>query len=570
MLRIEWIVGLTLTAFVWANVPAHADSRSPDGDRMEILASVNGEPVTLEQYLVALGEAHAEAREDGQVVPERDPTELLGHLVDATLVLQEARAIGLDELEEFQIAVRQFREITLRSVLIERAARDLPPPDEAEVDRRYRSRVEEVEVSTVLFEDRTEADAFLAVLAEGSNFEKTAELFAEEQRAIRYDAQGFIKRIELVPAVATAIDNLAPGQISAPIEVGPGFGVIKVFGARVPDDPDARAGAERQVAAANHSTAILRYIEGLRAEYLQVDEALFDSLDFDADPTTFDTFLQDERVVVRIEGGEPIRVSDLAQAIKSRLFHGVERAAERQRIRRIKDNVFEELTTERVVQLEAERLGLDENPRFEAAQSEYEEGILFGLFIQKVIDPSVEVTPDEIEAFYENHVADYTSPEMVRLESLTFDDPATAQRALEHLNSGADINWMRANAEGQVDPESSPVHLRFDARLVTVTSLSESVRKAIAGAETGNFRLYAETAERHQVLYVRQRIAAQPRPVDEVRGEVAQGVFAQERQASMDKWVRQLRDASEIQIFVDAEQLRDLAKAELAGPTGND
>ena len=65
----------------------------------------------------------------------------------------------------------------------------------------------------------------------------------------------------------------------------------------------------------------------LRKRYLKTDDELIATLDFDADPARFETYLTDERVVVQVADGEPIRVRDVALSLKKRMFHGVDQAA---------------------------------------------------------------------------------------------------------------------------------------------------------------------------------------------------------------------------------------------------
>jgi len=533
----------------------------------EIVARVNGEPITLDRYLRALGELHADSSEASQSVPKKDPTELLQRLVDIELILQEAANIGLDGLPDFGKTVQAFREDTLRGALLDRVARGVPPPDPAEIERRYREKAAEVEVSSLEFSRIEDAQAFFEALRRGDDFVSLGQRLVDEKHARNLLDRGWFRRDAVLPEVARALDALEAGQVSAPLPLERGFAVLKLHGTRLADDPEAREQAEREIYGAKRNQALLDYVDGLRDKYLKTDEELLATLDFEADAKRFDAFLEDDRVVVQVQDGEPIRVRDVARSIKGRMFHGVEQAAKSQRLNKSVGNVLEELTTERIIQLEARKLGLDRDPEFLAEVAEYERAILFGLFVRKVVDPEVQVRPEEIQTHYNEHLSEYMQPEMVRLDAIAFTDAAAAQHALERLNAGADLGWMRANAETQVRAEAIPQELRFDRRLLlAIDGLPEGLIAAIAGAGAGDFRLYTETPERHHLLAVVERVAAKPQPLDDVRERIGQAVFADEREDVVKDWTRRLREASQVEILVDAEGLRNLAMGSPAAP----
>jgi hypothetical protein len=545
--------GLGLAALL-LTAPARGGTDSP------VLARVNGEPIALDRFLVALDELHADAAKDG-AVPQKDPTELLQRLVDVELILQEARAIGLDDLPDYDKAIDAFRKDTLRGALLERIAAQAPRGDPKEVERVYRERAAEVEISSVEFAKLEHAQAFFEALRRGDDFAFTARTLVEQQRARNQVDHGWFRLRDMLPEVVQALAPLAVDGFAAPVPLTGGFAVMKRHGSRVADDPELRKAVERELDGAAGSRALLAHVESLRARYLTTDEQVLSSLDFDANPERFDAFLEDERVVVQVKHGEPVRVRDIARTLETRMFHGIEQAAKGQRLNKTVPNVIEELTTERILQLEAQRLGLDRDPRLLAEIEEYERAILFGLFVRKAIDPSVEVRPAEIQTYYDAHVAEYTSPEMARLDTLAFADAEAARRALEHLRAGADLGWMRENAEDQA-PAEAPAELRFDRhRLVQLDSLPAALVDALAGAAAGDFRLWSESEGRHLVLALIERVPPKAQPLAEVRESIARSVFADKREAVVKEWKAKLRAASEVEILVDAARLRSLLTA---------
>jgi hypothetical protein len=539
---------------------AAAGERLPRIDGVRAVASVNGEPLSLDEYMRELGEMHAGAEAAGpQSVPERDPMALLDRLVQAKLILAEARAIGLDELPEYEKPLERFRRDTLRAMLFESALGPVARPTAAEVDLVYRERVEEDEVELVLFADRTGALTFAARLAvDGAEFGALARQLVAEGSAKEYQAPRFVPRARVPPDVAAVLAGLEPGQTSEPIELASGVAVVRLSSTRVPEEPEVRSGVETELAQRQRSAAMRAYVEGLVAKRARIDHALLDSLDFDAAAAEFDKFLADTRVIVRIDGGEPLRVEQLARTVKSRMYHGIEQAAQKGRLDKTKGPALEQLVADRVLEAEARRKHLDRTPAFAERSAEFEQATLFGLFIARVIEPSIEVSEEEIRGYREAHLAELTEPEMVRVEALAFGDPEAARAALDRLDAGADLRWMRENAASQVDGASLPDELRFDGRLLLISSLAPGVRDALVGATPGSYRRYDEEG-RHLVLFLRDRIAPRPRTLEEVHDELRARLFAERRESALAEFTRKLREASEIRVFVDRDELRALA-----------
>ena len=536
-----------------------ADPADRPADRATVLAEVNGEPITLGELRRLIGELRADAQFSGSSMPDVDPVDLVERLVNLHLVFQEARNIGLDELPEFETAVNAFRTDTLRGLLLADVMADLPPPSAEAIEARYRELASEFELSSALFPDREAAEAFRAGLADQAAFAAAAEREREAGGADRVEIGAWVARRDLAPEITVVVDSLADGAVGEPFALGTGFAVVQRLGVRVPENAELRETAARDVVTADRDEALGTFGTRLRAERIHVDTELLDSLDFDGQVDQFDTFLADDRVVATLDDAEPVRVADVAAAIKKRLFHGVEQAAEKGRINRTKGNVVEELTTERALQAEARRRGIDRRPEFVEDLLGYENRVLFGMFVRWVVDKDVRVSVDDVRAEYEANIADFTDPGMVRLESIVFADADSARRALERVNAGADFAWTRVNATGQaaaVPPESV-----LDGRLLMIEVLPDGLRDAIEGAAAGDFRLYAEATGLQHLVVVLDRVEPRPRPFEQVQNEIGKKLQIEARQAALDGWFAKLRAVSEIEIRFDGDALRDLVNA---------
>jgi hypothetical protein len=140
-----------------------APANLPIIDGKPALASINGEPLTLEEFERALVEIHGGMADNTRRSMPR-PSQLLDRLINAKLVLQEARNIGLDELPEVRSAEKAFEEDALRGMLYGYQVRNILKPDPKEVEKRYRVAVKEVKVASVLFDKEESAKELEAVI----------------------------------------------------------------------------------------------------------------------------------------------------------------------------------------------------------------------------------------------------------------------------------------------------------------------------------------------------------------------------------------------------------------------
>ena len=540
-------------------MPARGDASPAAADLPLIggkpaLARVNGEALTLEEFERVLAGIHGGAA-DNTVRAMSNPSQLLDRLINAKLVLQEARNIGLDELPEVKSAQKAFEEDTLRAMLYGFHVRNIRTPDKKEVEKRYREAVKEIKVTSVLFGKEEDAKRMETEVRAGGKFEELA-----QQKIAAGEAKGslvgqFLKFRSLSPEVATAVSSMKKGEVSPAIRVGNQFSLLKLEEVRYPKDKGARQQAEKDALQAKKAEALKAYTEGLRKKYSKVDQKRVDTLDFESAEPGFEKLRADARVLATVKGDKPVTVGELTAALEKKFFHGAERAAAEKKINGKKDQTLEEILGKRVFLMEAKKQKLGRTEYFKGIAQENRDGVLFGIFVQKVIAPDVKVSDEELESYYQAHIGEYAYPEFVRIDGLLFSDKGAAEDAIGKLRKGADFQWLRANAEGQVDLVKAKNLLEFRGELLAATTLPDDVRKAISGAAQGDFRLYSDPGNAYYVLDLLERIPSRPMPLESVKGELEKKVFAEKLQRVLRDWEEKLRNASDVKIYATGKKL---------------
>src|SRR3989304_6099099 len=518
------------------------------------LARVNGEPLTLEEFDRVLSGIHG-GMTDNETRPRSNPSQLLDRLINARLVLQEARNIGLDELPEVRSAQKVFEEDTLRGMLYGYHVRNIRQADRKEVEKRYREAGKEIKVTSVLFEKEERGKRLEAEVRAGGDFEELAQRMITAGEAKGSLEGQYLKFESLSPEAGKTVSSMKKGEISPLMRIGNQVSLLKLEDIRFPKDAAAREQAEKDALQAKKAAALKTYTEGLRKKYVTIDRKLADSLDYESAEPGFEKLLVDERVLAKVKGEKPVIVGDLTKALEKKFFHGAERAAEGKKINRRKDQALEEILNRRGTIKEAKRQKLDRTEFYKQKVEEYRSGILFGAFVQKVVAPDVKVDDEELKSYYQAHIGDYTFPEMVRINGLVFSGKEKAEDAIEKLRQGADFQWLRANAEGQVDAAKGKNLLEFGGQLLDATTLPDEIRKAIFAATPGDYRLYADPENAYYVLDIRERIPSRPMPFESVKGVMEKKVNAENLQSALRDWEEKLRKASDVKIYATGEKL---------------
>ncbi len=532
--------------------PAAADLPKVNGK--PVVARINGEPLMLEEFMREFTGIHGMTGDNASTTATR-PSELLDRLVNARLILQEARNIGLDELPEMQSARKAFEEETLRRMVYSYHVRDVVKPDPKEAEKRYREAVKEVKVASVLFDKQEDAKKMEAEIKAGKRFGDLAKKALASGKAKGGTDAQHLKFASLSPDVARAVASMKKGEASPVIPVGDKFALLKLEGVRYPDDKAAREQAEKDALQAKKNAMLQKFSDGLRKKYAAVDKKLFDGLDYDSSKPGLEKLRADQRLVVKLKGDKPVTVAEFTAALEKKFFHGAERAMEGGKINRKKGLVLEEILSRRVAILEARNQKLDRTAFFQEKIRENDASLLFGMFVRKVIVPDLKVSEEESKAYYNKHIDRYTYPAMVRIDGLMFSDRGNAQDVIEKLRKGADYKWVHANAEGQVDHGKAKNLLEFEGQPVEVSSLPEGVKKAISGTSAGDYRLYADPSGVHYVLHLLERIPSRPIPIDSLKADIEKMVFTEKLKRVLADWEGKLRKASDVKIYATGKKL---------------
>ena len=515
------------------------------------IAVVASDEIHLVELADALGQAHmgeGSGARRGARPKGMDFRPPLDRLVDVRLIVNEAREMGLTELPEVRQALEAQKASTLRTMLQTQAAAGARPVA-ADVDRMVKASVKQWKIQSVLFEKEADAKAFRESVGKGGSFDKKARAVVAEGKA-KGGEPGWVSRQQMLPELAHAANALQAGQVSQPIKIEKGFVVLKLDGVRYPKDEKVRAQAAAQSLAEQQFKAVRRFHESLVKKYAVVDEKLLASLDLEAGGEAgFTALTKDVRPLAQIQGEKPITVGELATEVSMKFFHGMADPIREKRVNKQKIDTFERMLGSRLFAIEARARKLDQSPEYRRQIAEFERAQAFDVFIQKVVVPDVKVSENEARALYEKRKASFSTPQMYRFEGLAFADGKAAQAAMEKLQAGTDLEFLRANGLGQVPPDKLQVPL--DGALISVSGMPPSLARALTGARPGDYRLYAtDDGAQHYVVRIRESVAPAVRPYEDVREQLGRELEGEKIVAAVRDYAGKLRKVQKVEILI--------------------
>lgn len=561
------LAALICSAAVAASQPTAAAPAADDGDS-GVIATVNGEPVYFEDLERLLGNMHRGASETTGSRGAPDLDRAVFRLVNDALLAQEARALGMDREEAVASKVARQRESLAVAALEREEIWERAEPTEAEIAEAFAREYRTIRFRMMTAHERDTALELLELLEGGTDFATLAQERSVDPYAPRGGLVESLAHIDMPRELAADAFAASPGELKGPIRTRLGWALIQV-------EATAEADPERFEELRPSLQKLVRYrkSEDLReALRPQLREAHPVSIDEAAVAEIAPRRLPDARLVPEVEqpevvvariGERAITAQELGQALRLR-WTGVRNEEAALAARPL---VLERMIREELMKAEALARGYGDTPRARRSLHAYESQLLIPLFLSEVVVADVEVTPEEMRRYYEEHQQAYHRPPRLHLKQITVETEEEAQQLAGMLREGADLGWLAR--QHSIDGYAQAGGERG---WVTAGRSGLAMDEALLEAETGallgpvpdprGFVLIQVAAREEQGIYA----------FEEISGNVHKALRDQKSQLAIHRFIETARSRSEITVHREVlESLRitgapEEAEGEEPGP----
>lgn len=190
----------------------------------------------------------------------------------------------------------------------------------------------------------------------------------------------------------------------------------------------------------------------------------------------------------------------------------------------------------------------------EELKQQFFEGVLIQEIRRQDIEERVRISEPEIEQRYRENVDDYSRPPQVRLRELVVhigeageadarSRIGEAHRLIESGTDFAEVAKVRSESESA---ESGGVLGLFEVR-----ELDESFRAVVDELEAEQVSEPLRIGESLYLLRVDERTEASTVPLDEVRNQIAEALYAEKMESEMGNFVKKLRENAIVEVRLE-------------------
>ena len=474
----------------------------------------------------------------------------LQSLVDQELLLQEARARGIEQSDE----VRYQLNALVRKQLSQRyQAEGLAPQIEVTPEEVERTFVDmgfdrERRFARILVRQQQDVDRVLQALHEGEPFAELAQRFAAND-LFAPQGDGVVGWIGRTQAQRFAIPpqtflSLPVGQIAAPLPLAGGWQIYRFVEDRAADKADY---AEQAASAAHRE----KWQSRLQIEVETLSRSLNLQLDHEglqallAKPELADSLAS--LPLYRFDGGA-ISLGEYLYNLRSVGFRGA-----LQDSAQVVSLARAALLPAYLMTAAAQRRGWDREAEF----AEWRERKRKALVLQQLTkaETATKAVPseEEVAAYYEANKTRFRTAESVHINQLLAPTREQAQQLREALANGSTVAELltKPGVETHGDPHDDGA-LRL--RKVVRARYPQFVDAAFA-AEVGEWGGPVEVLDQFAVFRVRQKEGGDIQPFAQARARARGILEVRRRNELMDALIQRLRAERESQVALFAERL---------------
>lgn len=223
----------------------------------------------------------------------------------------------------------------------------------------------------------------------------------------------------------------------------------------------------------------------------------------------------------------------------------IEMEAEKKKVKVTGNEIDEELTKlqESYGGEEAFASALEQN---KVSMDRIREDIETYLLAEKMIEPSIDVTDEEMKKYFEENKDTFDQKEQVKASHILVKDEATAKKVKKELDNGKDF----AELAKEYSTDSSNATKGGDLGYFGKGEMAEEFEKAAFAMEINKVSEPVKTEFGYHIIKVTDKKAAKPAKFEDHKKEIKESLFDQKVQEAYPDWLKEKKAKYKIKNYL--------------------
>ncbi len=529
---------LLLTGWLFVGQPVRAETG-------KTIAYVNGDSISADRVQRELMRIHS-LRAHSIQRGDFDIDRLVNKLIDDRLITQDARLIGLEENPDVVERVTRFRENLALRALLDDVSPDTFTVSEAEIRAEFERDYQRFDIRLLVVNDSAFAEALADSIRQGTSMSRLAGTYSVGRYKETSGATGIHTLVSTPEKLQPYLLESDVGDLIGPLYLWRLFSLIR---------PEARLKADTaQWDSLRPILAQKIHESKLRAARREYAAQLRSEIPVAVDSTIIDSFLvrtrqglpASNRPIITVGSSRCITESEFRMKYMFRTVEEKDMPAPL-----ILADVLDEQTGTLLLREEAERKGYFERTQFDETVKILEDSLLIQAYIKEIILPGITLSPEEIEAYYQEHQRDYRTSSQLKISTLSRETREDAEKDLKNLQTGTDFVWLarrnsidaareKGGARGWVSADELPFYI------------FQTLDTSEVGELSGPFFFENGFA----IFQLNDRRDGEPLPLAFVTEQIRRQLLQSKRVEAINATIAALREQADIQLLED--EIQDL------------
>lgn len=523
----------------------------------DLVAVVGDHAITRAEFETGFStRAQTFASYDVELEQRRD---YLEDLIEQKLLVIGAYKQGLDKSDEIQRLIEQQQGKFLLDQLYKQEIADKVQVVATDVQVWYEHMGEEVHARHILLATSEEAQAVRLELDGGADFAELARKKSTDPSAASNAGDlSWFRWGAMVPTFQDIAFALEDNEISQPVKTEFGYHIIQLVGRRQVDRQpfdQVKSNIEAQLKQQKTQSRLREFLAEVRSKSeLRLDgdmlkivqETYRDTtgpLEFKSnlDPNDMNIKLQVRPIARYLDtallAGDFVRQANLAPPVNRPSFYDTTAT---------KEFMFQMIYTQ-VLEREARRLRIDLSDDYQKALRQFRETLMSDKMRSDLMQRPVDVTTEKLQAYYDEHVEEFSTPPQVRLREALVNTKEQAEQIIERVRRGAKFAEICEQVTERPGMRAKQGDLGVFRRFEH-PNLFDAAQKMNPGQVGGPIYHATQTGAQWSVIEVIQRQDAETRSFEDVQDRILNKLRGDLRQSAMDQWISDLRATTKVQV----------------------